>query len=145
MMVDIGSGVGSGHMITVGDWFVEGRGNLEEYIAHALARSVISPAPTSRPSIFAADESNGAILLQEVEKETAAPKLKGFKEMRGKSKHAEPASAVGEAFNRLLAGEGGAQHADKGVWGRPVSLWELAFDMELEPAFETELEQACYF
>ena len=133
MMVDIGSGVGSGHMITVGDWFVEGKGNLEEYIAHALARCVISSAPDSRPSVFAADESKGAILLQEIEKEAAASKLKGLKERRKNRKQAEPASAVGGAFDRLLAGEGGAQHADKGAWGGPVSLSELAFEMELEP------------
>ena len=36
MMVGVGSGVGSGHMITVGDGFVEGKGILENYEGHDM-------------------------------------------------------------------------------------------------------------
>ena len=79
-----------------------------------VAGSVTSPAPDSRPSVSA---------VAEIEKETAP----SMATKRG----------GGEASTQSLA-LGGAQRGDKGVWGGPVSLSELAFEMEMEPELERE-------
>jgi hypothetical protein len=92
------------------------------------ACSVVSQAQTPVPACLPSPPP-GVILPQEPEKETASSKAT----KRG----------GGQARTRSLPALGGGGRrtaADKGVWDGPVSLSELAFEMELEPGFETELE-----
>jgi hypothetical protein len=79
-----------------------------------VACSVISPAPDSNPSVSA---------VAEVEKAKAPSK-------------ATKRGGGGASTQTLVLG--GAQRGDKGVWGGPVSLSELAFEMEMEPPLERE-------
>jgi hypothetical protein len=79
-----------------------------------VACSVISPALDARPSVSA---------VAEIEKETAPSRAT----KRG----------GGKASTQSLA-LGGAQRGDKGVWGGPVSLSELAFE-----AYVTQTRMPC--
>ena len=79
-----------------------------------VASSVISPVPDSHPSVSA---------VAEVEKAKAPSKA--------------TKTGGGEASTQTLV-LGSTQRGDKGVWGGPVSLSELAFEMEMEPELERE-------